>query len=408
MTTIMDGLSTIDDIDVEGRRVLLRTDFDVPLTSASRGGSVTVADDTRIRAALPTIEELLRRGARLVLVSHLERSTRFDPGVSMRPVAERLAKLTGATVPLAPGVTGPEVRELTERLAPGAMLMLENVGLAAGETANDPRLASALAELADLYVDDALASADRAHASTEGVAHLLPCAAGRLMEREILALSAIVDRPARPLVTILGGARLGDQIGLVHRFLRLADAVCIGGAMCFPFLSALGHRIGRSRCPEEDLESARSALAAAAGPGRLALPSDLLLSPMGERADVESRALDRLDVADDQVGFDIGPETADRYAAEIDAAATVFWSGPMGRVELPSFADGTRAIAEAVASTSATTVVGDGKTVQALRVYGLLDRVSHVSTGGGATFKLLEGDELPGLQALRGVKVTAR
>jgi phosphoglycerate kinase len=195
MSTLLDGLPTIDDIDVEGRRVLLRTDFNVPLTSASAGTSVTVADDTRIRDALPTIEELLRRGARLVLISHLDRPARLDPSCSMRPVAERLAKLTGAMVPLAPGVAGPEARELTERLAPGAMMMLENVRFAAGETDNDPGLASALAELADLYVDDALVSADRAHASTVGVAHLLPCAVGRLIEREVLALSAIVIGP---------------------------------------------------------------------------------------------------------------------------------------------------------------------------------------------------------------------
>jgi len=410
MSTIMDGLSTIDDLDVEGRRVLLRTDFNVPLTSASPAASVTVADDTRIRDALPTIEELLRRGARLVLVSHLEQQARLGPSPSMGPVAERLAKLTGAKVPLAPGVTGPEVRELTERLAPGAMLMLENVRFAAGETANDPRLASALAELADLYVDDALVSADLAHASTEGVAHLLPSAAGRLMEREILALSAIVDRPARPLVAILGGARVGDTLGLVRRFLELADLVCIGGAMCVPFLSVLGHAIGQSPCPAEDLEPARLVLAAGAWPGRLALPSDLLLGRAGEPTGVEPRAPDRLDTADDRVGshivgLDIGPETADRYAAAIDEAATVFWSGPMGPIELPSLAGGTRVIAEAVASTSATTIVGGGSTVQVLRDYGLQDRVSHVSTGEGATLKLLEGRELPGLQALRGVPI---
>ena len=407
MSTIMDGLSTIDDIDVDGRRVLLRTDFNVPLTSASAGASVTVADDTRIRAALPTIEELLRRGARLVLVSHLDAPTHLDPGFSMRPVAERLAKLTGATVPLAPGVTGPEVRELTERLAPGAMLMLENVRFATGETGNDPRLALALAELADLYVGDALGSADRAHASTEGVAHLLPCAAGRLMEREILALSAIVDQPARPLVAILGGASIGDEMGLVRRFLALADVVCIGGGMCFPFLPILGQGIDRSLCPAEDLERARLTLAAAARPDRLALPSDLLLGP-GERTAIEPWACGQLDLADDQIGFDIGPETADRYAAEIHAAATVFWSGPMGRFELAPFAGGTRAIAEAVAATSATTVVGGGETLHALRAYGLQDRVSHLSTGGDATLKLLEGRELPGLQALRSVTVAAR
>ena len=392
MTTLLDGLPTIDDIDVESRRVLLRTDFNVPLTSASAGTSVTVADDRRIRDALPTIEELLRRGARLVLISHLDRPARLDQSCSMRPVAERLAKLTGAMVPLAPGVAGPEVRELTERLAPGAMMMLENVRFAAGETANDPGLASALAELADLYVDDALVNADGAHASTVGVAHLLPCAVGRLMEREVLALSAIVDRPARPLVSILGGSTLGDNIGLVCRFLELADRVCIGGAMCFPFLSVLGHTIGHSLCRTEDLERARLALAAAGRSGRLVVPSDLLVGGS--------------DAAGGHVGFDIGPETADHYAAEIGAAATVFWSGLMGQVELAAFGGGTRAIAEAVASASATSVVGGEETVHALRGYGLQDRVSHLSMGGGATRKLLEGRELPGLQALRGLQET--
>ncbi|MBV8220631.1 MAG: phosphoglycerate kinase [Solirubrobacterales bacterium] len=397
-------MPTIDDLDVEGRRVLLRSDFNVPLKSASAGASVTVGDDTRIRDALPTIEELLRRGARLVLISHLDEPARRAPSCSMRPVAERLARLTGARVPLAPGVTGPEVRELTERLAPGAMLMLENLRFAAGETVNEQRLASALAELADLYVDNALASADGAHPSTEGVAHLLPCAAGRLMEREILALRAVVDRPARPLVAILGGARVGDNIGLVRRFLELADVLCIGGAMCLPFLSVL-RRVGQSLYSAEDLGSARLALAATPRSGRLMLPSDLLLWSAGEQTGNESRAADRLDVTDDQVGLDIGPETADRYAAEINRAATVFWSGPMGRIELPSFAGGTRAIAEAVASTSATTVVGGVSTVHALRAYGLKDRVSHLSTGGGAALKLLEGRKLPGLEALRGVRI---
>ena len=400
MTTIMDGLSRMDDIDVEDRRVLLRTDFNVPLTSASGGAYATVADDTRIRAALPTIEELLRRGARLVLVSHLDRPRCLDVGFSMRPVAKRLAQLTGASVPLAPGVTGAAVRELTEGLAPGAMLMLENLRSAPGETRDDPRFASALAELADLYVDDAFGSADQAHASTQGVAYLLPSAAGRLMEREILALSAVVDQPVRPLVAILGGTDVGDEIQLVRRFVDLADAVCIGGAMCLPFLCVV-RGVGCSLWPPEDLEPARLALAAAAQSGRLELPSDLLLRAGGALTGIEPRVSGRLDAPNDHVGFDIGPDTADRYAAEIDAAATVFWSGPMGRLELPAFAGGTRTIAEAVASTSATTVVAGGETVQAMRVYGLQDHVSHLSTGGRATLKLLEGRELPGLQALR-------
>jgi phosphoglycerate kinase len=397
----MDGVSTIDDVDVDGCRVLLRTDFDVPLTSGSAVPSVT--DDRRIRSALPTIEELLRRGARLVLVSHIDPLTCGGADASMRPVAERLAKLIGTSVPLAPGVTGPAVREMTERLAPGSMLMLENVRLAAGETGNDPRFAAALAELADLYVDDAFRSADRVHASTEGVAHLLPCAAGRLMEREILAVSAIIDQPARPLVAILGGAGLHDELGLVHRFLGLADVVCIGGAMCLPFLGLLGHDVG-SLQPHEEMESARLTLEAASHSGRLELPSDLLLRRQAELPGNEPGAPSRrLEVPDEHRGLDIGPETADRYAAEIGAAATVFWSGSMGRIELAAFAGGTRTIAEAFASTSAASVVGGSETVQAIRSYGLQDRVSHLSTGGRATLKLLEGGDLPGLEALRRV-----
>jgi phosphoglycerate kinase len=392
---------TIDDLDVEGRRVLLRADFNVPITPASAGGPVSVADDTRIRAALSTIEELRRRGARLVLSSHLGRPKGPDPALSMRPVADRLENLTGASVPLAPAVIGPRVCELTERLEPGQMLMLENVRFEAGETCNDPALASALAELADLYVDDAFASAHRAHASTWGVAHLLPCVAGRLMEREVNALNAVVERPARPLVAILGGAKIGDKSGVVRRFLELADVVCIGGGMCFPFLAALGHSVGQSLCPREDVEQARMALVAAAGStDRLALPRDLLLARWGEEDRAMTRFLDGVEVPDGWMGLDIGRATADRYAAEVASAATVFWNGPMGRFELPQFVAGTLAIADAVASTSATTVVGGGETAESLRRFGLQDRVNHLSTGGGAMLEFLEGRELPGVQVL--------
>ena len=407
MTTISDSLRTIDELDVGGRRVLLRADFNVPLRRPQSGGPIEVADDTRIRAALETIAELRGRGARLVLVSHLGRPKGVDPALSMRPVADRLEELTGAPVTLAPAVTGPDVQELTERLARGDMLMLENIRYEPGETRNDPELVSALADLADVYVNDAFGTAHRAHASTEGITHRLPSAAGRLMEREVRTLEAIVERPDRPLVAILGGAKVSDKIGVVERFLELADVLCIGGAMGFPFLAAQGHTVGSSLCPPDDVESARRALAAAAGSRcRLELPIDLVLAPA--ELDGAARALDGVDVPDGWSGLDIGPRTGARYGAEIAAAGTVFWNGPMGRFELEQFAAGTRAVAEAVASTPARTVVGGGETVEAMRSFGLADRVTHLSTGGGATLEFLEGRELPGVHALMHTAVGAR
>ena len=393
-------LRTIDDLDVEGRRVLLRADFNVPLTQASASAPTRVADDTRIQGALATIQELCLRGARLVLVSHLDRPEGHDPALSMRPVADHLAKLTGVPVLLAPAVTGPHVRELTKRLAPAQMLMLENVRFEPGETGNDPTLASALADLADLYVNDAFGGAHRAHASTEGVAHRLPCAAGRLLAREVGALNAIVQRPERPLAVVLGGAKASGKIGVARRFLQLADVVCIGGGMCFPFLAAQGHSVGGSLCPHEDLEPARLAIAAARSGCRLELPQDLLLAEEDNEEGIPARVLDEVDVPDGWLGLDIGPKTADRFAAEIAAAATVFWYGPMGRFDLAPFAAGTHAIADAVASASAATIAGGAKTVQALRSFGLQDHVSHLSAGGAATLEFLEGRELPGVQVL--------
>jgi phosphoglycerate kinase len=396
------ALRTIDDMDVEGRRVLLRADFDVPLTPASAGVPVGVADDTRIRAALPTIEELRRRGARLVLVSQLDRPQGPDPTYSMRPVVNRLGRLMGTPMRLAPTVIGAEVVELTGILAPGQMLMLENVRFEAGETRNDPRLASALAELGDLYVNDAFASAHTDHASTSGVARLLPSAAGRLMEREVNALSAIVDEPARPLVALLGGARLGDKVGVVRRFLELADIVCIGGGMCFPFLAALGHSVGQSLCSREDVGRARTALLAAAGStDRLVVPDDLELVRWGSDAAAVTDSLDGVDVPNGWMGLDIGDRTAARYAEAVLTAATVFWNGPMGRFELPQFAGGTHVVAQAVASTSATTVVGGGETVDVVRQFGLEESMNHLSAGGHAMLEFLEGRELPGVEVLR-------
>jgi phosphoglycerate kinase len=386
---------TLDDVDVEDKRVLVRVDFNVPLD----GGEV--ADDTRIRAALPTIEELRRRRARLVLASHLGRPKDREPELSLRPVADRLAELTGADVTLAPSVVNGAVEALAGNLHPGDVLMLENVRFEPGETANDDALAAALGKLADVYVNDAFGAAHRAHASTEGVAHHVDVAvAGRLLEREVQTLTELLEDPDRPLIAVLGGAKVTDKIGVIERFLEVAEAILVGGAMCFPFFRAQGHEVGDSLCAADDLEPARLALERAErSDTRFELPHDLVI---GDRfaAEARRRELDGVDVPDGWMGLDIGPGTAERYPGEIAQAGTVFWNGPMGAFELAPFAAGTRAVAEAVAAAPGTTVVGGGDSVAALQRFGLADRVTHISTGGGASLELLEGRRLPGVEAL--------
>jgi phosphoglycerate kinase len=385
---------TLDELDVEGRRVLVRVDFNVPLKDGD------VADDTRIRAALPTLHELRERGAALILVSHLGRPKDREPELSMAPVARRLGELLGAEVRLAPGVVGDEVTAAAHALDPGELLLLENVRYEPGETQDDPTLAAGLAALAELYVNDAFGAAHRAHASTHGVAQRLPHAAGRLLEREVTTLNAILEQPARPLVAVVGGAKVTDKIAVIDRFLQVADAILIGGAMCFPFFRAQGHEVGDSLCEAEGVEPARRALEAAAGGGcRLELPVDLVL---GDRfaADAQRRELDGVDVPAGWMGLDVGARTAQRYADEIAGAGTVFWNGPMGAFELAPFAAGTRAVAEAVADAPGTTVVGGGDSAAALQQFGLADRVTHLSTGGGASLELLEGRTLPGVEVL--------
>ncbi len=394
-------MRSIDDLDVAGRRVLVRVDFNVPLAEQP-DGTTAVGDDTRIRASLPTIEELRARGARLVLVSHLGRPKgKPDPQLSMAPVAARLAELTGARVALAPGVCGEDVKRASEQLADGEVLLLENVRFEPGEEADDPAFARCLAELADLYVNDAFGTAHRAQASTEGVAHLLGSAAGRLLETEVRTLGRILEHPEPPLVAIVGGAKVADKIRVIDRFLGIADVILIGGAMCFPFLRAQGHAVGSSLCGAEDVEHARLALAQAAKPGsaRLLLPVDLVIATALD-AGAEHRVLDGVEVPDGWMGVDVGPATAAAYAAEIAAAGTVFWNGPMGAFELAPFAAGTRAVAEAVAAAPGLTVVGGGDSAAALAEFGLADRVDHVSTGGGATLQMVEGESLPGVAAL--------
>jgi phosphoglycerate kinase len=385
---------TLEDLgDLDGKRVLVRVDFNVPLDDGR------VADDTRIRAAIPTIEELRRRGARLILVSHLGRPKDREASLSLRPAADRLAELTGADVTLAPGVVGDDVRAFADNLGPGDILVLENVRFEPGETKNDPELAAALASLADVYVDDAFGTAHRAHASTEGVARLVDDhAAGLLLEREVSVLSELLSDPARPLVAVLGGAKVSDKIAVIERFRELAETILIGGAMCFPFFVASGHGVGDSLCADEDVQLAKRVLDTAGG-ATITLPVDLVAADRFA-ADAAVQALDGVDVPDGLMGLDIGPRTAALYAEAIAGAGTVFWNGPMGAFEMEPFAAGTRAVAEAVAAAPGVTVVGGGDSAAALAQFGLADQVTHLSTGGGASLELIEGKSLPGVEAL--------
>jgi phosphoglycerate kinase len=390
------GKRTVRDLDVTtGQSVLARVDFNVPLESGR------VVDDARIRAALPTIELLLERGVRLVLCSHLGRPKGRDPETSLEPVSARLGELIEAQVHQAPEVVGPEVRRGVDRLEPSSVLVLENTRWERGETENDPGLARELASLGDAYVNDAFGAAHRAHASTVGVAeYLRPAVAGLLLEREVVTLRSIIEAPERPLVVVLGGAKVTDKIALIDRFLDTADALLIGGAMCFSFFRARGIPTGDSLVEEEGVELARRALEKAeSSKCRLELPVDLVA---GDRFDAgaEQRALDGVEVPDGWMGLDVGPRSAAAYADEVAKAGTVFWNGPMGAFELKPFAAGTRAVAEAVARAPGTTVVGGGDSGAALAEFGLAGDVDHLSTGGGASLELLEGKPLPGVEVL--------
>ena len=390
------GKRSVRDLEVkDGQRVLVRVDFNVPLED----GKVT--DDSRIRAALPTIKLLRERGAALVLCSHLGRPEDREPETSLKPASERLSELIDAPVQQADEVVGDDVKAAAEALEPGGVLLLENTRWEPGETDNDPDLARGLAALAEAYVNDAFGAAHRAHASSAGVAEHLPSAAGLLLEREVVTLRGIVEEPERPLVVILGGAKVSDKIALIGRFLDAADAVLIGGAMCFTFFRAQDKPTGDSMVEEEEgIELARKALEKSESSDcRLMLPVDLVLGKEFD-ADTERRDLDGIEVPDGWMGLDVGPQTVKAYAAEIEKAGTVFWNGPMGAFEMEPFAAGTRGIAEAVAEAPGTTIVGGGDSAAALAEFGLEEEISHLSTGGGAALELLEGKELPGLEAL--------
>ncbi|CAB4340891.1 unannotated protein [freshwater metagenome] len=389
-------MRTLDEIDVVGRTVFVRVDFNVPLDAEGH-----VTDDARIRAALPTLKYLLERDCALVLASHLGRPKGVDPSCSLQPAADRLTELTGWRVKLARSVVGDEVQAIAEGLAPGEILMLENVRFEDGETKNDPELAAAYASLADVYVDDAFGASHRAHASNVGIVDQIELsAAGLLLQREVETISEILADPPRPLVAIVGGAKVTDKIGVLNAFLERADAILIGGAMCFPFFAAQGHEIGNSLCSDEDIEPARAVLAEAEQRGTaLLLPTDLVIGKEFS-AETEIRELDGIDVPEGWMGLDIGPKSSAAYSALIATAGSVFWNGPMGAFEMEPFAAGTRAVAEAVAACAGTSVVGGGDSAAALAQFGLEDRVTHLSTGGGATLELIEGATLPAVEAL--------
>lgn len=400
----MTAKQTIRDVDVHGKRVLVRVDFNVPLQDGR------IVDDTRIRAALPTIRYLLDHGAAVILVSHLGRPRNGpDESLRMAPVTERLSELLGRPVETVKESVGPEVETRARELRPGEILMLENIRFHPEETANDPEFARALARLADIYVNDAFGTAHRAHASTEGVAHYLPAVSGLLMEKEIEALSGLLQNPVRPLAALIGGAKISSKIGVLENLLGTADQFLIGGGMANTLLKAQGHSVGASLVEDDKLDVAREFLHRAAAKGRsVHLPSDVVVVPE-IRPDAEVRVLPVTAVPPGWSIVDIGPGTIEHFSEVLSRAGTIVWNGPMGIFEMPRFATGTRAIAQTLADSQAYVVVGGGDSIAAAEQAGVIDRMGHVSTGGGASLEFLEGRELPGIAALRdaaGVKET--
>jgi phosphoglycerate kinase len=383
---------TIKDVEVKSKRVLVRVDFNVPLAE----GKVT--DDTRIRAALPTIHYLLEHGAKVILMSHLGRPKgKVVDVLRLDPVAERLAELLGRPVRKLDDCVGPEVEAAVAEMQPSDVILLENVRFHPGDEANDPDFAKRLASLADIFVNDAFGAAHRAHASTVGVAEYLPSVAGFLMEKELTFLGQALAAPEHSFVAILGGAKVSDKIGVIDNLLTRVDVLLIGGGMANTFLKAQGYEIGQSLVEDESLDVARETLERAGE--RLVLPVDVVIADRFD-AEADSKVVPVDQVPKDWRILDIGPETVGLFQQKLAGARTVVWNGPMGVFEFPRFAAGTKAIAHILAESGATTIIGGGDSVAAVEQAGLADKMTHISTGGGASLEFLEGKELPGVAAL--------
>ncbi len=395
--SLLDGVKTLDQLDGSGRRVFVRADLNVPL----RDGAVS--DDLRVQSSVATLQRLLDQGAAVVVASHLGRPKGApDPASSMAAVGARLAELLGREVQIATDVVGDDARAKAAALESGQVLLLENLRWEPGETANDPALADALADFADVYVDDAFGASHRAHASISGVPARLPGYAGLLLARELEVLGGLLTDPARPYVAVLGGAKVSDKLTVLENLLQRVDAIAVGGAMAFTFLVAEGHDVGASRVEADQVDTVRELVERARARGvDVLLPTDVVIAPtFAEDAPASTVAVDA--IPSDQMGLDVGPDTAAAYAAAIGSAGSIFWNGPMGVFEWDAFAGGTRTVARAIADADGFTVVGGGDSAAAIRSFGLDDRVDHVSTGGGASLELLEGKDLPGVAALRG------
>jgi phosphoglycerate kinase len=395
VSSLLDGVATLDELDPAGKRVFVRADLNVPI----RDGVIT--DDLRVQASVATLRHLLDAGAAVVVASHLGRPKgEPDPASSMAPVGERLAELLGTDVVVATDVVGDDAKAKAEALQPGQLLLLENLRWDPGETTNDDDFADALAAFCDVYVDDAFGAAHRAHASISGIPARRPGYAGRLLERELEALGGLLQDPARPYLAVLGGAKVSDKLVVLDNLLQRVDAIAVGGAMAFTFLAAEGVNVGASRVEEDQVGTVGDLVEAARARGiEVLLPVDVVVAAEFDEAATATTAAVGA-IPSGEMGLDIGPKTAERYAAAIGDAGSVFWNGPMGVFEWDAFAGGTRRVATAMAEAAGFTVVGGGDSAAAIRQFGLDDRVDHVSTGGGASLELLEGKDLPGVAAL--------